>query len=322
MKSNIFSFIFKVAISTVLLWYVFSHVDMVHVWAAITRMPIVVLLIALGMQVLSVFLAAVKWHMILPRYTFSSVIRMSFVGQLYALVLPGQLVGEGAKAYRMARPGDIHTVASSVLIDKITGLMGLAVVFGYGILVSPLPVPRAFTITVAALIAGGIGFFFVLRNRRAVGWATAFLDFCANRIPSSAALTQLGMRMVEEIHHQSRRTYALSGAVLLGIFFQVFLVWISMVVAYGLGMSVAFSEWCWIFGVVSLVVLLPITVAGIGVREVSLVTLLATVGVSSSSALAFSFMILGLQIAMAVVGGALELFTLTRGRSHDTLTSH
>lgn len=63
---------------------------------------------------------------------------------------------------------------------------------------------------------------------------------------------------------------------------------------------------------VSVLMLLPISVAGIGLREGGYVGLLALFGVSSDTSLALSFTFLGYALFGALLGGALELMPARR----------
>ena len=80
-----------------------------------------------------------------------------------------------------------------------------------------------------------------------------------------------------------------------------------MVIAYSFNLSISFIDWCWIWAILSLVLFLPITVAGLGLREGTLVGILGTFGVKPEIALALSFSLLGLQVALAILGGLIEL---------------
>jgi hypothetical protein len=67
--------------------------------------------------------------------------------------------------------------------------------------------------------------------------------------------------------------------------------------------------------VVSLLQALPISIAGIGVREGAYIYLLQLQGVDGSRALALSLTLFALQIAMAIVGGTLQVRGLLRAQS-------
>jgi glycosyltransferase 2 family protein len=62
----------------------------------------------------------------------------------------------------------------------------------------------------------------------------------------------------------------------------------------------------WIRAVLDLVLILPVSVAGLGVRDASLVTMLNHLGVASAAALALSFVLLGRTLFVALLGGLVE----------------
>jgi uncharacterized membrane protein YbhN (UPF0104 family) len=63
----------------------------------------------------------------------------------------------------------------------------------------------------------------------------------------------------------------------------------------------------WIQSVVTLTALLPFSIGeGLGYREVSLVAILGTFGISADLALAFSFIIFIRSVMLGLVGGVIE----------------
>jgi hypothetical protein len=82
--------------------------------------------------------------------------------------------------------------------------------------------------------------------------------------------------------------------------------------ARSLDTVVGFTELTWARSCYHLVVLLPITFAGLGAREGILLLLLQPYGVSGADAVALSFLQLGGTLAMATLGGLFELRNLWR----------
>jgi hypothetical protein len=62
----------------------------------------------------------------------------------------------------------------------------------------------------------------------------------------------------------------------------------------------------WVRSALDLVLILPISIAGLGLRDASLVTMLNHLGVPAAVALAFSFVLLGRTILVALLGGLVE----------------
>jgi hypothetical protein len=62
----------------------------------------------------------------------------------------------------------------------------------------------------------------------------------------------------------------------------------------------------WVRAALDLVLILPISIAGLGVRDASLVAMLNHLGVPSAAALAFSFLLLARTLSVALLGGLVE----------------
>jgi hypothetical protein len=77
--------------------------------------------------------------------------------------------------------------------------------------------------------------------------------------------------------------------------------------ARSVAIDISISDLGWIRGLVTLATILPISFAGgLGIREVSTVALLVTLGVSPEQALAFSLLTLAQSILVALIGGLFE----------------
>jgi uncharacterized membrane protein YbhN (UPF0104 family) len=95
-------------------------------------------------------------------------------------------------------------------------------------------------------------------------------------------------------------------SIVLGASFQLIAVLINIRFARDLGIRVDFADWCWVFGVISVVTMLPFTVGGLGLREGSFVGSLALLGIAPEKAMALSFALFSLLLAGAAVGGVLD----------------
>jgi len=80
-------------------------------------------------------------------------------------------------------------------------------------------------------------------------------------------------------------------------------------VAFGAAMEIGFSlvTAVWVMGVVYVATLIPWSIAGIGIREFTLVQILAPLGVASSEALVLALLLLASQLLCGVVGAIFNL---------------
>jgi uncharacterized protein (TIRG00374 family) len=81
-------------------------------------------------------------------------------------------------------------------------------------------------------------------------------------------------------------------------------------VSLAIGMEVPFVQLGWIRSCILIVTMLPISISGFGVREGTLIALLAPYGVSGNVAVAFSLLLFARSLLSAAIGGVLETASL------------
>jgi glycosyltransferase 2 family protein len=262
-------------------------------------------------------IAAAKWKLLLGDQRFTALLKLNFIGQYYAMLLPGQVAGEVVKAYRLGKgKQNAEQIAASVIIDRITGFLGL---LGVGIVGAALnstaarkQIFCALLFAIVALLA--LLFFFHLP------WWTHLLERVKVRgLRATQILGQLrGLLNAWKAYAQSRLLILVS--VLLGACFQLIAVWINYQIGRELGLQVAISDWCWVFGVVSIVTALPFTIGGLGLREGSFIGSLALLGIAPEKAMGLSFAVFSLLLAGAAIGGVLEWTRNPSQRAQSPLT--
>jgi len=80
----------------------------------------------------------------------------------------------------------------------------------------------------------------------------------------------------------------------------------AYICAIALDIPIDFLALMWIRPMVFMLTLVPISVAGIGLREIGFASLLALYGIDLNTAIAFSFANFSLQLILALIGGSLE----------------
>lgn len=263
------------------------------------------LLIALFLMVVSWPVAAARWKLFVPRVPFSRLLELTLIGQFYAIVLPGQLAGELVKAYRLAKGNiDAERLAASVVVDRIIGTIALLSIASTGLLLSRHHVPSAWAwlFLIATLVL--IGSLFALR----LPWAARLASHIIKRLEVTR-LRGVAIslhRAMDAWSGFSRETTRLFASLALGIAFQLLGMAIFAALATNLGILLPLADWAWILGVVSLAVLIPVSIGGIGLREGALVGCLSLFGVAAERAIALSFGVFAITLVGALVGGLLE----------------
>ncbi|KAA0570358.1 lysylphosphatidylglycerol synthase transmembrane domain-containing protein [Azospirillum sp. Sh1] len=268
-------------------------------------------------------LNALKLRVLLPELRAGRLLAYTLVAQLYALVLPGQLAGEAVKAYRLSRDegrgqgqGEIGggRIVSAVAFDKVTGIVGLLLLTGGGLAMQSARFGDGLLVGVGLVLAGLVAATVLLAWAPARALLLALLGWRAGPKREALLLGPL-RRFLEAWRDQTRRPGRALLSVAGGIAVQVAAVAGSQALGLAVGIDQPFSVWGAVTGLMSVIVLMPVTVAGIGLREASLVGLLDLVGVPHAQSLALGFGILAFQVMVALLGAVIDLTVLRERRT-------
>jgi uncharacterized protein (TIRG00374 family) len=293
----------KLAVTAVLLALLLWRIDFAAMLVALGGLSAGRWLLNFLLLIVAYVVAAAKWHLLLPESRFATLLKLNFVGQYYGMLLPGQIAGEAVKAYRLGKgQQNAERVAASVVIDRITGFLGLLALAVSGVALSWSSARQ--TILVALLVA--VVMLVALLFSFQLPWWDSAVRLLSRRGARAERVAGQLLRLIAAWRDYARAPLLLLVSVLLGAAFQLIAVWINFRIGQEVGLTVAFADWCWIFGIVSIVTALPFTVAGLGLREGSFVGALALLGVASEKAIAVSFVVFSLLLAGAAIGAVLE----------------
>jgi uncharacterized membrane protein YbhN (UPF0104 family) len=132
------------------------------------------------------------------------------------------------------------------------------------------------------------------------------LGFVAQRWSWAKPLADRAALFVSASTRYLARPGLMIASVLLGIAYQLVCITVMRIAAPSFGIDVQFADWLWTFAIVSAAVLLPLSVAGIGIREGAYVAVLGLLHVPAASALALSLTVFATQLVAALCGGLTE----------------
>lgn len=301
-------FILKILVAIVLLsWFLYKS-DVNKIFENIYNLPLKILLSAVILDFIYLFIKSFRWQLLLPQYSIRQLVELSFISQFYSLISAGQFVGEAAKIYILGKgKKDAGQITMSVLIDKITGIIGLIIVAIFGLFFTPTILPKSLTWTfiVSAILC--LVLIFSIRLPFIYNLLFKFLNSRLNKSIRLKKIFNSAINLLAAWHVYSKKIKYIFISIVLSVIFQLVLVGVYMILSYGFGISISFLDWCWLLGFITVLLVLPITIGGIGVREGSLVGLLGFFMITPEKALALSFSIFGLQLVFAAIGGIIEI---------------
>jgi uncharacterized protein (TIRG00374 family) len=290
----------SLALLTALAWMVdLEQVGRVVAGADVSLLALMFLLLAAER-----LCAAWRWHGLLrvvaPAMPFWPVMRVTLVSNFVGSFLPGGVGIEVLKVHGLARyVSDLPVALSSVLLERLFGLLGLMLMVGLGLLVAPVDLPAG---VLGLLGAGAI--------LLALSGAGLLLPWPRRLMRAALAWLRLGPVMARFQHFErcletyGRCPQALLAALVTGFLFQVLRVVTVIVGAQALGLTVDPLLFAVVVPVGLLVALMPISIGGFGPREAT-VALLGLAGVPPAAALALSLTREALGLATTLPGALL-----------------
>ncbi|UWQ21563.1 lysylphosphatidylglycerol synthase transmembrane domain-containing protein [Jannaschia sp. W003] len=295
----------KFAVSAGLFAWIVWRTDLAPVLAALSETEPGWFALAFAAQILGASIIALRWRILLaaggvrPGYPFLVVSTLSslFVRQF----MPSVIGGDALRAHDAWRVGASSGFAlMSLFVDRLLGLLALAV-FAFAalaVLGSTIPglsgvlLPLSIGTAAALLILAGLLFG---RRGGVPGWVPSALARMAGKVADA-------LRVYRGAHG------AFARAALCSLLLQVNVVTFYWMLSRALSLEVPYATFYAIIPLAIFVMMLPISINGIGLRETAFVFLLGVAGVAESDALAFAWLEFGLVLLVGAFGGLVYLF--------------
>ncbi|MFQ5613626.1 MAG: lysylphosphatidylglycerol synthase transmembrane domain-containing protein [Anaerolineae bacterium] len=296
----------KILISLGLMAFIIATVDLSALARTLLNARPGFLLVALGLVMIGVVLRAWRWQILLHdqgvRVGLKELTGLWFISFLFNNLLPSGIGGDAVKIYELSRSSErgAETV-SSVLVDRFLGIMGLLGLALVALFFSWRLIPiEVVVLTVGIFGAGLVGGFLVIDQSlwRALQARLPLLRRVDEIKTVKSFIDSLGRYRLRAL----LRSFGVS------VLFNLSLIAMNVFIGLSLGLRINLTFYFVFVPLTSLVLILPISVGGLGAREQTYITLFAQAGVPQESALALSLLVYALgNLATGLVGGVLYL---------------
>ncbi|OGA05561.1 MAG: hypothetical protein A3I00_07730 [Betaproteobacteria bacterium RIFCSPLOWO2_02_FULL_64_12] len=305
----------KLAISLALIWFAFSKIDTGSAFGLLQSIHPGVVSGALALLVLQQFAAGGRLHrlMRLVRAPISLVraVDAVFVGAFFMQTFISFIGGDAMRVWRMATAGvPIASAFKAVLLDRAVGFVALValIVAGLPLLFRIMTEPAMRAGVVLAVILGMLGTLALLLMHRLPEALRRWRIF---RIVSD--ISSLAMSI-------SSRGADISFLLGVSLLIQVLAVIAMYVIAFGLGVEARFVDFLVLVPPVMLLAMLPISIAGWGVREGAMAVALNLVGIAAEQSVAISVCFGLCMMVLGLPGGLIWFIVRKGGAGVDILT--
>ena len=263
---------------------------------------------------------AYSWQILLVaqhnHVPFWRILQVHFIGSFFGTFMPSSVGMDIVRAYSLSRHLRKGVDAMSSLF--VTRVVGFLVNFGIAVLAA-IPVARMtgnsrlFWAVLAITALFGVGVWVLLHPR-----FMRSVEFMLKKI-RLGKLVHLVHEFYQGTADLKQEKKALRRLVLVSLLFQVVGIYIIYLVGVSLGLSIAMKYYFIYVPVITVITVLPLSIAGIGVREGAFVFFFTRLGAAGEQALSLSLLVFAQWIAMALVGGMVYwLSGLAKARVEET----
>ena len=257
---------------------------------------------AVALTGFAIVLSAVRWQAVLRTLGIHAGLRklvsLSFAGQFVSNVLPTTIGGDVLRVSRLSKDnGEPADTFASVVLERLTGWLVLPLITLFGLAINPgLRVLGEATV-LALLIAAGtlvaLVFVIVVADHRRLG----------GRFESAKGWRRFVAAVHDGVEKLRRHPISALGVLVAGIAYQLVLCLAAMLAAAALGIAwLGFTPLLAFLPAVLIAQVLPLGIAGLGIREGAFVIFLTPLGVPAEEAVALGLMLYVLNLAVSLIG--------------------
>ena len=306
--SNSIKFLIRVVVTVTILTLILRSIDAQHAWNVLRHARLDLLALALLMQFGSTAISAYRWQIIMHNLDFGQSLsfywRSYFKGMFFNQGLPTSIGGDALRVLDVAGRGFRKRDALyGVFVDRIIGLGALmsltlfAYIFGPDLL--PMQVYRPILLLIAAGFIGLAGAFFLRR----MSW----LD----RYPKLAILRVISARLYQAL--SSHRLQLMASSLLIPVLAMLGF----FATGWALGLRYDLMIYFAVVPPALVLTVIPVSIAGWGVREGALIGLFSLIGANKTIVLMMS-LLYGLTLIVVSLPG---LVIFLKGRQHHPATT-
>jgi uncharacterized membrane protein YbhN (UPF0104 family) len=290
-------------LTLLLLVYWLNQQGWAPILEAIGRVPIGIFFLAFGIMMVSRFAVTARWYVLLrsarSEISIGQTLRLTFAGLFASNFLPTTIGGDVVRlAGGMQLRLESAVCAASLITDRIIGLVGMATLLPVGLY--HLWNSAAFNIALVWPASSGVIAFTAVTTWTKKAWVR-FRGF-----------TQ---RVMQALLMWAKSPRAILGALLCtwGHMFCLFIaLWLLL---HGLGEEMSFWTIGGLWSIVYFVTLLPFSINGLGIQEVTLTFFFTNVGgISLESGLTLALLIRTLMMLASLPGIAFLPMILTAAK--------
>ncbi len=299
-------FLFKLVVSGGLIYWILRNSDLQEVGNSLISADRLLLSVAFLLLFVGYFLTAFRWRTLIRAQESDApvlqLVKSFMVALFFNNFLPSTIGGDFVRMYDSWRIIGSRSIAVTVVIvDRFLGVIAL---FSFALIALTIDVQVSAHVPFIGLwvsLTGGavLGLAFVV-----LFLPTRVLDTLGQlKKPLLSSVIQVLRKILESFQVYRRKKPAVLMAFSLSLALQFNVVIHFILIAHGVGIQIPTTSMFLIIPIAVFLMMLPIAINAIGVRETVFVVLLSYYGVPIHQALALAWVSFGFTLMQGVLGG-------------------
>lgn len=294
----------KIVVSLGLLGYLLLQLDWPALIDKLSSLAWWTMPVAVALMLASIYFGTLRWAILLrthyPTFSTSLLFKHYLVATLFNNILPTSTGGDLIRSYYIYRHRrDVVCAVSPIITERVIGLVVLLAINVLAIYLTDSVeiVTRVLWSTLLLILAGAI-FTLTLIALPATYWP---LHRLLERLSRFRVISFL-LRMGEATHGYLKNPSTLIGILIYSVVAQMLAVLVYFVLAKGLGIDISMQIILVVIPLAFMAAALPISIGGMGVRELATVGLLMRFGIAENDAAAVALTFIPVVLLASMPG--------------------
>lgn len=312
MKAKLLAFA-KIAVTVLLFFYIFKDMDFHQFGATLKNARPGVLIFAFIVIWIGHYICIYRWRMLMrplmPVLSMARLFGIYCIGLFFNLTFPTVVGGDVVKMYYAGRPSKMYAQSfAATFLDRDAGMLAMLIIACAAILIHPVAVPGIPVSLIiwgvlAVFIAGNIAVFAPHFHRR--------LIHLLHRLHMGKIAAKVDM-ISNAFQVMGKHPVLLLGSLLISLVNQLLVIAVTWIMAIGLRLHLS-PVWFLVFvPVITMISMIPISLNGMGLREIAYKSLFGAIGVAPESCIALGLLSSIVIVLSSLPGGIVYIFLRNR----------
>ncbi|HEY4482332.1 MAG TPA: lysylphosphatidylglycerol synthase transmembrane domain-containing protein [Candidatus Brocadiaceae bacterium] len=307
-----FSWMLKLSITFGMLWYIFTTTPFSEVIDSIALAKVSYIIVAMLIMAFTIYLEAYRMKILTDKQgmwlSMNQIIDINLITNFYGLFLPGSIAGGAIRWHKLSQPNNKWMEAfASISFNRLIGTIVLVEV---GILFWALDANSRSNYMIGFILFAILGVLLITYVMVFDEKISCFLRENSRKFNLSLVPGVIRSK-ISKLLISTGQYHGLSRSLLIYIFglslvSHLLGILTFYLFALSLGINISFINIGWVRSFILIITMLPVSFAGLGVREGTLIFLLQPYGVSTTDAVALSFLLFARTLLLGGIGGIFE----------------